>query len=380
MKQIPLLDAGIEGNVTTALDALGHDTPVECVQAPTAPLEQARRIAQQGLPVNVLARIYRLGQRSFTRLALSELQRIDIPPQARVTIVKWMTETLFAYVDWMSQQVVEVYEEERERWLETRNSLRALRVRELLAGRQSVDIDSAINAIRYPLRWHHVALVVWYPAATGEADELARMQRFVRELGVAVQAGPAPLFIASDSSTGWAWLSFQAAPDGVVAAVREFSLQHRDSPSVAIGSPAAGVKGFRRSHAQAVAVRSVVLARTPAKPTVVADSDSGLAAAALVCGNIEGAGAWVVEVLGRLAADTESDARLRETLRVFLNGGASYTLAAEQLDLHHNTVKYRVGRALARRGRPITDDRFDVKLALLLCHWYGDALLLPSTP
>jgi len=85
-------------------------------------------------------------------------------------------------------------------------------------------------------------------------------------------------------------------------------------------------------------------------------------------------------VLGRLAADTDSDARLRETFRVFLNAGASYTLAAEQLTLHFNTVKYRVGRALARRGRPITDDRFDVELALLLCHWYGDVMLLPPTP
>jgi DNA-binding PucR family transcriptional regulator len=378
--QIPLLDAGIEGNVTTALYALGQDTPVECVRAPTAALEQARRIAQQGLPVNVLVRIYRLGQRSFTHLAFDELQRIDIPPLARVTIVERMTETLFAYVDWMSQQVVEVYEEERERWLETRNSLRALRVREVLAGRQSVDIDSAINAIRYPLRWHHVALVVWYPAATGEADELARMQRFVRELGVAVQTGAAPLFIASDRSTGWAWLSFQVASDGIVAAIREFSLQQRDSPSLAIGSPAAGVKGFRRSHAQAVAIRSVVLARRRAEPTVVADSDPGLAAAALVGASIEDVRTWVAEVLGRLAADTDSDARLRETFRVFLNAGASYTLAAEQLTLHFNTVKYRVGRALARRGRPITDDRFDVELALLLCHWYGDALLLPPTP
>ena len=41
--------------------------------------------------------------------------------------------TMFAYIDWMSQQVVEVYEEERERWLENQNSLRALRVREILA-------------------------------------------------------------------------------------------------------------------------------------------------------------------------------------------------------------------------------------------------------
>jgi DNA-binding PucR family transcriptional regulator len=378
--QIPLLDAGIEGNVTSALYALGHDAPVECVRAPTAALEQARRIAQQGLPVSVLVRIYRLGQRSFTRLALGELQRIDVSPDAQVMIVARITETLFAYVDWMSQQVVEVYEEERERWLETRNSMRALRVREVLAGRQSVDIDSAITAIRYPLRWHHVALVVWYPAATGEVDELARLQRFVRELGVAVEAGADPLFIAADRSTGWAWLSFQAASDAVVAAVREFSLQHRNSPSVAIGSPAPGVNGFRRSHAQAVAIRSVVLARKDTKPTVVADSDPGLAAAALVCGNIDDARTWVAEVLGGLAADTDSDARLRETFRVFLNNGASYTLAAEQLALHFNTVKYRLGRALARRGRPITDDRFDVELALLLCHWYGDTLLVPLRP
>ena len=253
--QIPLLDASIEGNVTTALYALGHDTPVECVRAPTAALEHARRIAQQGLPVNVLIRIYRLGQRRFTHLVFGELQRIDVAPHARVTIVETITETLFAYVDWMSQQVVEVYEEERERWLETQNSMRALRVREVLAEGKSLDIDSAIAAIRYPLRWHHVALVVWYPAATGPADELARMQRFVRELGVAVQSGAAPLFIATDRSTGWAWLPFQVAPDGISAAVRKFSLQHQDSPSVAIGSPAAGVKGFRRSHAQADAVR-----------------------------------------------------------------------------------------------------------------------------
>jgi DNA-binding PucR family transcriptional regulator len=374
--QLPLLEASVEGNVTTALYALRHDTPVERVEAPTAALEHARRIAQQGLPVNVLIRIYRLGQRKFTHLVFGELQRIDVAPHARVAIVETITETLFAYVDWMSQQVIEAYEEERERWLETQNSMRALRVREVLAEGKLLDIDSAIAGIRYPLRWHHVALVVWYSAATGPADELTRMQRFVRELGVAVQADGAPLFIATDRSTGWAWLPFQVAPDGIAASVRKFSLQHEDSPSVAIGSPAAGLKGFRRSHAQAVAARGVILARNDAEPTVAADSDLGLAAAALVCGNLERTRVWVAEVLGGLAADTDNDARLRETLRVFLNGGSSYTLAADELTLHFNTVKYRVGRAEARRGRPIADARFDIELALLLCHWYGDVLLL----
>jgi hypothetical protein len=55
--QRPLVDASVEGNVTTALSALGHDAPIECVRPPTAALEQARRIAQQGLPVSVGPRL-----------------------------------------------------------------------------------------------------------------------------------------------------------------------------------------------------------------------------------------------------------------------------------------------------------------------------------
>jgi DNA-binding PucR family transcriptional regulator len=378
--QITLFNAAVEGNVVTALYALRHNIPVERVEAPTTALEHARRIAQQGIPLNVLIRMYRLGQRRFTRLILGELQKIDIAPHARIAVVEGITETLFEYVDWMSQQIIEVYEEEREGWLETRNSTRAVRVREVLTGRKPVDNDSAIKAISYPLTWHHVALVLWYSDASGEANELGRMQRFVRDLGSATQAGAAPLFIASDRSTGWAWLPFQSAPAEVVAAVRDFAFQRDDSPSVAIGSPGAGVEGFRRSHSQAAAVRWVVLARKDIKPTVVADSDPGLAAAALVGGNIAQARDWVGEVLGRLATNTDNDAHLRETLRVFLGCGASNRLAAEELVLHYNTVKYRVGRALARRGRPITNDRFDVELALQLCHWYGDALLLPPQP
>jgi DNA-binding PucR family transcriptional regulator len=79
--------------------------------------------------------------------------------------------------------------------------------------------------------------------------------------------------------------------------------------------------------------------------------------------------------LGYLAADTENDARLRETLRVFLRCGSSYKQAAEELDLHFNSVKYRVGRAEARRGREIGPDRLDIELALVLCQWYGSAML-----
>jgi DNA-binding PucR family transcriptional regulator len=63
-------------------------------------------------------------------------------------------------------------------------------------------------------------------------------------------------------------------------------------------------------------------------------------------------------------------------LQVFLRHGGSYTAAADELTVHFNTVKYRVGRALERRGRPLGDDRLDVEMALLLCQWYAAAVLL----
>ena len=95
-------------------------------------------------------------------------------------------------------------------------------------------------------------------------------------------------------------------------------------------------------------------------------------------GDVDGIRDWVRTVLGDLADENENDERLRETLRVYLACGCSYKLAAEELNLHFNSVKYRVGRAVARRGREIGADRLDVELALLACHWYGNAVLQPK--
>ena len=55
--------------------------------------------------------------------------------------------------------------------------------------------------------------------------------------------------------------------------------------------------------------------------------------------------------------------------------GSSFKAAAEAMNLHANSVKYRIRQAIDRRGRPIADDRLDVEVALVLCHWYAAAVL-----
>ncbi len=87
---------------------------------------------------------------------------------------------------------------------------------------------------------------------------------------------------------------------------------------------------------------------------------------------------WVRGVLRGLAADNENSARLRETVRVYLAHNLSNVAAGKELDLHHNSVKYRVKRAAEVRGKDFTGDRLDVELALLVCQWLGPAVLIPD--
>ena len=221
---VELLGTSVEGNVGTVLHALRYDIAVERVEAPTAALEYARRLAQRGVPVNALVRAYRLGQRQINEVVFAELRVIDIPEAMRVEVIEAITGTLFEYIDWMSQQVVAVYEDERERWLENQNSLRGLRVREVLTANKTIDMDAAITSIRYPLRWHHLALVMWYPDPGAEGDELARLQKFLRELGEAAGAAGNPLFVAADRSCGWGWLPYRGVVADAVVKVRQFTL------------------------------------------------------------------------------------------------------------------------------------------------------------
>ena len=292
-------------------------------------------------------------------------------------MIEAITGTMFEYIDWMSQQVVAVYEDERERWLENQNSLRALRVREVLAASKTVDVDAATNSIRYPLRWHHLGLVMWYPDTGAEGDELGRLQRYLRELGES--AGAAPLRSS--------WPPTEAADGAGCRIVPRWTMQQRRFASspwrdrIPRAWQSERWQTVSRDFASHTARRRGSQRRGDSQgpePTVISATDPGLSVVARLGGDVADTRDWVAAVLGGLADDTENDGRLRETLRLFLACGSSYKVAAEELNLHFNSVKYRVGRAVARRGREIGSDRLDVELALLACHWYGAAVLRPT--
>ena len=131
---LQLLRDSIEGNVATVFSAIRHAIPIEKVELPTAAVEHARRLAQRGVTVNALVRSYRLGHKAVLDAVLDEIAASDLEPPLSLAVFSQISEVTFGYVDWITQQVVITYQSERDRWMESRSSLRALRVRDCSTG------------------------------------------------------------------------------------------------------------------------------------------------------------------------------------------------------------------------------------------------------
>ncbi|MEU2448437.1 helix-turn-helix domain-containing protein, partial [Streptomyces althioticus] len=131
------------------------------------------------------------------------------------------------------------------------------------------------------------------------------------------------------------------------------------------------------SHEQATAAYSVAaVPDTPQRP-VVSFGDRGVAVVSLLSENIDSTKSWVWEVLGPLADDTPSAASLRTTLSVYFAHGESHLHTANHMNLHRNTVKYRINKAL---GDPVAAgrDKLDLALALQVCELLGRSVLRPA--
>jgi DNA-binding PucR family transcriptional regulator len=374
---VELLRSSVAGNVETVLTVIRYGIDLDRVEPPTAALEYARRAAQHGIALSALIRAYRLGQQQMLERILREVRETELDPDLRLSVYERISSTSFAYIDWISQQVSDTYDTERERWLEHRNNIRAVRVREILDSDEPIDIDTASAALGYPLRGRHLALVLWMTRSDLPGGELLRLERFARAVAEAFQLRNTPLFVAEDTVSGWAWLAINHVVTEPVRTIRELAETADNGVHVALGTVDDGLEGFRRSHRRARDARKVAAA-SAIPPRITAADDYGISVSALLTENLADTRRWVLDTLGPLASDTANDARLRETLLVFLHVGSSYTAAAERLLLHPNSVRYRVNRAVERRARPIGEDRLEVELALLACRHFQQAVLQPA--
>src|SRR5262249_1428027 len=159
------------------------------------------------------------------------------------------------------------------------------------------------------------------------------------------------LFVPRDETLAWIWLPVSGEVIVSAQALSNAFDNGDSSVRIVAGEPGYGLDGFRLTHQQAVRTQDLALAAKPGRRlTTFADVGAG----GLIWGDMNGGRSWVWGMLGDLALDDEPRARLRETLRVFLSTG-SYTMTAERLMLHKNSVQYRIRKAEDALGRPISD-------------------------
>ncbi|WP_320668760.1 PucR family transcriptional regulator [Patulibacter defluvii] len=365
-----LLATSVRASIATGIDVLAHDIDVGAVESPAAASEYARRLAQRGVPVEALLRAYRIGHQRFLEWCLAAAAAQGGSAADAVAALDRITRVTFRFIDRVSEQLLAVYADERERWLRSASAARAALVRQLL-GDAPGDPDQAEARLGYRLRGWHVAVTAWLDPATPTAEALPRLDR----LGAALAGWPGgtPLTVLGDERSLWAWLPVsgeRAVTADELAAVVDPAAH---GASLAIGLPAEGPEGFAVSHRQALRAQAVGAAAEPAVGTITPFADASLLA--FLTGDVPAARGWIAQMLGGLVGPEEPAARLRETVRVFLGTNGSYTETAARLHLHKNTVLYRVRKAEELRGRPLDEDRIGLEVALLACDRLGAAVL-----
>ena len=349
-----------EANVGQVLRLLAHGASIDDVAVPPEALEFLRGNVRRGIPLPALLRSYRLGHAwLWERWSQALQERVEDSGELAAGQDR-SSAFMFAYIDKVSDALVEEFGTERERMMRGAAQLRAETVRAILGG-EPVDQEAASRRLGYELRRHHVALRV---SATG--SEVRGLERAVDETAAALGKGE-PLVIPSGAARFdvW-WGSFELASTD--------ALEGYEAPSgvlVAFGRPGEGIAGFRRSHAEALeAARIGSLAGGPE-----VTSYAKVELVSLLAGDLPRARAFVAGQLGPLASTAEPAERLRDTVLTFLASGGSATRAAKELYVHQNTVAYRVKRAEEMLGRKVRENSIELTCALTLASVLGPAVL-----
>lgn len=374
---LDLLMLSVRSNLETIVQVLRHVVDVDHVATPMGASEYARRLAQHGVPPNALLRAYRVGQRMFVEWGFARIEEMEADRDRALETYHALAQISHRYIDSISERVFAEYQQERERWLSERSTVRAEILERLIAG-DGIAVETAENGLGHRLRQWHLGLILWNADRSAHGPDLSVLEQAAVRLARLSDREGAPLFWPKDRNTGWVWLSIGSGGSIPPTEDWERALADVDGQvKVAMGRAAAGPEGFRVTHLEALMAQQVALVAGPHAPRVTSFCEPDVRAVSLLAGDLEQARRLVATSLGGLACNSDHAERLRHTVQVFLAEKGSYLATAERLHLHKNTVKYRVDKAMEGRGRPVAEDRFDLELALMACDRLGAAVLGP---
>lgn len=368
---VELLSVGTEAAVVANVQMLEHDIDAKLMAMPGTVAEYARVVAQHGHPVSVLEHGSRLTRNVILHWCLEQLGEPGSEPEVVARAAVDLMTRLTAWTDELYRGLLDVYEGAHEAWLRHRTAARSARIDDLVNGRP-VDVAEVETTLSYSLGQRHLGALAWLDPSERN-DDLARLDRAITKLAHHLHCPSAPLFEPRDGRTAWVWFPLESHAQVDFSQLTSILDQGDRSIVIALGAVQAEREGFVRSHEQAVQAATVARASQVNELHVVPFEDVG--AVALMCTDLALTRRWVLHVLGPLAEDEPTVAEHRDTLRIFLASGGSYTTTALSLTMHKNSVVYRIRKIEELLGRSVRERRIDLENALSLCNWLGASVL-----
>jgi DNA-binding PucR family transcriptional regulator len=327
-----------------------------------ATLAYAQDGAQQGIPLTIFMRSYRLAHAATSRHFNGILARYATNADELNLATELGSSWMFAYVDTALCLVEDVYVTERDRWLRSAAASRAETIGTILSG-QPIDIDVATRRLRHEVGRVHVAAIAWLDTHEEGRSTLALLEAAIRDIAAAIGC-QRPLIHPLGILSVAAWISTHSDVPAKVLDELRFRTATAPGVRVAIGEPARGIAGFRASHIEALEAQRI--ARMAHRPEGSITRYNDIAVRALASADLEQARAFVARELGPLAARDENTRRLAATVRTYLDENGSRGRTAKRLTVHENTVAYRLRQAEELLGRSVEKRTLELRLALAL--------------
>jgi DNA-binding PucR family transcriptional regulator len=332
---------------------------------PPEALDVARTVVRRGIESDAIYQAYRRGQQTLWRRWMKVAEQVATSGTELADVLNVSLDLLFYYADEVLGRVIAEAQREREQVLGGALARRAEVIRLILDG-APLEITAASRRLGHDLRRHHTALVLWTETAESQQGALE-----ATALALAHAAGARrPLTFTAGTTTLWAWIGSDAP-----LATGSFTKRLPDTDPhvrIAVGPTRRGIGGFRRSHEAALTVHRL-LVRNPEGGRIATYEE--LEITALAAQDEQRATDFIAATLGPLADNTASAARLRETLRVFLEEAENAPRTAVRLHTHRNTILQRIARATELLGYAPGERRLAVELALELRRRLGHPVL-----
>ena len=357
------LHASSRANVRRFLtQQIAHPGQAPPSDVPPEALDVARSMVRRGVDLGVLSNAYRRGQNVAWQRWMAIVAELA-PPEEQLELLSGSAPLLFGFVDNVLSGLIAQIEREREALLGGTLAKREQTLRLLLDG-APLPAATASATLGYELNRLHTAFVVWGPP--GEVTP-AELEAGATALAQAAEAAR-PLRFSATVSSVWGWLGSDSEPD--IARLRAAAGTFPATVRAVIGATRRGITGFRQSHDDAIATQRLLSSGPPEERFA---SFRDVEAITLLTDDEQRLRQFIAETLGPLAADNAASARLRETLRIYLQEADNSPATAERLNTHRNTILHRVARAQELLGKPLASRRLTLALALEAAHRLGGA-------